>query len=145
MNVPAWHLLPVEVLEHIITFVPRLLRPSLGDVCVQWAWALHSSALKYLTTSINLQRIEESHLSRLGWSRDIKHDVSSCMCVDLAFRSGLAKNPPQKKPPKKTQKHPPKNPIKKFFLFVFFCFFFNFILFMKIIQTFSSKLIFMNK
>jgi hypothetical protein len=86
MSVPAWHLLPVEVLEHIITFVPRFLRPSLGDVCVQWAWALHSSALKYLTTSINLQRIEKSHLSRLGWSGDIEHDVSSCMCVDLAFR-----------------------------------------------------------
>jgi hypothetical protein len=100
MSVPAWHLLPVEVLEKIINYVPRLLRPSLGDVCVQWAWALHSSALKYLTTSINLQRIEESHLSRLGWSRDINHDVSSCMCVDLAFRSGLAKNPPKKNHPK---------------------------------------------
>jgi len=43
-------------------------------------------ALAYCILFTSYCYFKSGACTRLGWSRDINHDVSSCMCVDLTFR-----------------------------------------------------------
>jgi hypothetical protein len=85
----SWAELPLEILDKIFNFVPRLMVGSLGFVCKQWQCALHNQAVKYLNSCIKQQLIEERQLQKWGWNTAAAtapdHNVLDCNCVHLAF------------------------------------------------------------
>jgi hypothetical protein len=62
----SWGLLPMEILEKIFGFLPKLLLKSVGLVCYQWGNTVHRCAVKHLTRCIETGQIEEKHLENLA-------------------------------------------------------------------------------
>jgi hypothetical protein len=89
VSLPCWALLPMEIVEKIFDFIPRLRLGSLGLVCITWGWAVHHQAVKYLKSCIQSQLIEERQLSKFCWSLAATlqphHDMPGCNCIHLAF------------------------------------------------------------
>ncbi len=83
---PSWELLPMEILEKIFGFLPKLLLRNVGLVCNQWGNTVHRCAVKHLTHCIETLQIEEKQLERFGWKTSAAwdHDSVTCACIHLA-------------------------------------------------------------
>jgi hypothetical protein len=89
VHTPSWAELPLEILDKIFSFIPRLMVGSVEFVCRQWQCALHNQAVQHLNSCIKQQLIEEKQLQKWGWNAAAAtapdHNILDCNCVDLAF------------------------------------------------------------
>ena len=84
---PSWELLPMEILEKIFGFLPRLSLGTVGIVCSQWENVVHRCAVKYMISCMDTGRLGEKQLERFGWKTSAAwdHDNTKCSCIHLAF------------------------------------------------------------
>jgi hypothetical protein len=86
-STPSWDLLPLELLGHIFSFVPKHMLNNIVLVGSRWKDTVHYSAVKLLMSCIKAGQLEEKQIERFGWKTSAAwdHDNGECSCIDLAF------------------------------------------------------------